>query len=51
MSRGAREQLLELTGVTSGYASDAVLVDVDLAIHEREFVGIVGPSGAGKTTR
>jgi len=45
-----REQLLGLAAVTCGYASDAVLVDVDLAIREREFVGIVGPSGAGKTT-
>ncbi len=41
---------LALRGVTCGYVDDAVLVDVDLTICEREFVGIVGPSGAGKTT-
>ena len=46
----ARRELLALRGVTCGYVDDAVLVDVDLAICEREFVGIVGPSGAGKTT-
>jgi ABC-type Mn2+/Zn2+ transport system ATPase subunit len=45
-----RHELLGLSGVTCGYASEAVLVDVDLAIHRGEFVGIVGPSGAGKTT-
>lgn len=45
-----RDELLALAGVTCGYASEAVLVDVDLAIDSREFVGIVGPSGAGKTT-
>ena len=50
MSRSERGELLGLAGVTCGYASEAVLVDVDLAIRRREFVGIVGPSGAGKTT-
>jgi ABC-type Mn2+/Zn2+ transport system ATPase subunit len=45
-----REDLLALAGVTCGYSSEAVLVDVDLQIRRREFVGIVGPSGAGKTT-
>ena len=45
-----REELVALAGVTCGYVDEAVLVDVDLAIHSREFVGIVGPSGAGKTT-
>jgi len=50
VSRSERHELLCLAGVTCGYASEAVLVDVDMAIHSREFVGIVGPSGAGKTT-
>ena len=45
-----RGELLALTGVTCGYLDEAVLVDVDLTIHGSEFVGIVGPSGAGKTT-
>ena len=45
-----REELLGLANVTCGYGRDAVLVDVDLAVHRGEFVGIVGPSGAGKTT-
>jgi ABC-type Mn2+/Zn2+ transport system ATPase subunit len=43
-------ELVALAGVTCGYVDEAVLVDVDLAVHSREFVGIVGPSGAGKTT-
>lgn len=45
-----RDQLLALEGVTCGYSTEAVLVDVDLAVQAREFVGIVGPSGSGKTT-
>jgi ABC-type Mn2+/Zn2+ transport system ATPase subunit len=44
------DELLALRGVTCGYATEAVLVDVDLPVRAREFVGIVGPSGAGKTT-
>ena len=44
------DELVALAGVTCGYLDDAVLVGVDLAIRGREFVGIVGPSGAGKTT-
>ena len=50
MSDAAGEELLGLAGVTCGYGREAVLVDVDLAVHRGEFVGIVGPSGAGKTT-
>ncbi|HWC27130.1 MAG TPA: metal ABC transporter ATP-binding protein [Solirubrobacteraceae bacterium] len=45
-----RHELLRLSRVTCGYAGDAVLVGVDLTVRSREFVGIVGPSGAGKTT-
>ena len=46
----ASAELVALEGVTCGYGSEAVLVDVDVAVAKREFVGIVGPSGAGKTT-
>jgi len=45
-----RDELLALAGVTCGYGHEAVLVGVDLAVHGGEFIGIVGPSGAGKTT-
>jgi ABC-type Mn2+/Zn2+ transport system ATPase subunit len=43
-------ELLALANVTCGYGREAVLVDVDLAVRSGEFIGIVGPSGAGKTT-
>ena len=48
--RPPAENLVTLRAVTCGYTGEAVLVDVDIAIGSREFVGIVGPSGAGKTT-
>ena len=42
--------LVELDGVTCAYGGSPVLVDVDLAVGERDFTGVVGPSGSGKTT-
>ena len=42
---------VELRGVSFAYPhGPQVLRNVDLAIEEREFVGIAGPNGGGKTT-
>jgi ABC-type Mn2+/Zn2+ transport system ATPase subunit len=46
----ARRPMLSLAGVTAGYGAEPAVEDVSLEIDERAFVGIVGPSGAGKTT-
>jgi ABC-type Mn2+/Zn2+ transport system ATPase subunit len=43
-------ELVRLEQVTCRYGQEPVLIDVDLSIHEGEFLGIVGPSGSGKTT-
>ncbi|HTN24843.1 MAG TPA: metal ABC transporter ATP-binding protein [Solirubrobacteraceae bacterium] len=44
------QPLVELADVTYGYGAEAVLEHIDIAVGAGEFVGIVGPSGAGKTT-
>lgn len=42
--------LVELTDVTAGYERNAVLRNINLVIYERDFLGIIGPNGGGKTT-
>ena len=42
--------LVRLSGVTFGYDRSPVLRDVDLTIEPGAFTGVVGPSGAGKTS-
>ena len=42
--------LLELQGVTAGYAAAAVLQDVSLEVATGEAVAIIGANGAGKST-
>lgn len=42
--------LVRLAGVTCGYGQGLVVEDVTLTVGPADFVGIVGPSGAGKTT-
>jgi zinc/manganese transport system ATP-binding protein/zinc transport system ATP-binding protein len=41
---------VELRGLSCGYEGKAALSGVDLTIMAGDFVGLVGPSGAGKTT-
>ncbi|RME09816.1 MAG: ATP-binding cassette domain-containing protein, partial [Ardenticatenia bacterium] len=44
------DPLLELRNVTFGYGRIPTVRNISLHIHEGQFVAIVGPSGAGKTT-
>jgi zinc/manganese transport system ATP-binding protein/zinc transport system ATP-binding protein len=44
------ESTVEFRGVTCGYDGAPALTNVSVSIMASDFVGLVGPSGAGKTT-
>lgn len=46
----ANEPLIELKGISKTFGSNKVLDNVDLKIDRGEAVGIIGPSGTGKST-
>lgn len=41
---------ISLEKIFAGYDSKIVLQDINLTIHDRDFLGIIGPNGGGKTT-
>ncbi|MDR1601201.1 MAG: ABC transporter ATP-binding protein [Tannerella sp.] len=43
-------KLIEIQSVTAAYDGKTVLHDVSLTLWERDFLGIIGPNGGGKTT-
>ena len=42
--------LIELVNVDAGYNGKPVLKSVNLQIFEKDFIGVIGPNGGGKTT-
>lgn len=44
------EPVLQVRGLTFGYGRELVLDHVDLDIHDRDFLAVIGPNGGGKTT-
>lgn len=44
------DALLTLHGVSTGYASQEVFTDLELALHPGQFTALVGPTGCGKST-
>ena len=47
---GTGRELLAAQGLIAGYGKNPVLMGIDLAIREGEFIGVAGPNGSGKTT-
>lgn len=45
-----RKKIIELKGIHKEYNGTVVIEDLNLYIHENEFITLVGPSGCGKTT-
>lgn len=43
-------KVIELRDIKAGYDQNVVLHDVNLDIFERDFLGVIGPNGGGKTT-
>lgn len=43
-------KLIELRDITAGYDKKIVLKNISLDIREKDFLGIIGPNGGGKTT-
>jgi ABC-type glutathione transport system ATPase component/ABC-type dipeptide/oligopeptide/nickel transport system permease subunit len=48
--RDVQPVVLDIAAVDFAYATEPVVEDLSLQIHAGESVGLVGPSGAGKTT-
>ena len=44
------EPLIQLTGISAAYDRKQVLTDVNLTVYEKDFLGVIGPNGGGKTT-
>ncbi len=42
--------LLKLENVSAGYDDNIIIRNADLTIYEKDFLGIIGPNGCGKTT-
>lgn len=45
-----RDIVISLKGITFGYTKRPILENVSLDVYDKDFLGIVGPNGGGKTT-
>lgn len=44
------EKLIQINNLSAGYDGRTVLRNVNLTVYDRDFLGIIGPNGGGKTT-
>lgn len=42
--------LFEINQLSAGYGSGKVLENISLSVGEKDFIGVIGPNGGGKTT-
>lgn len=45
-----KNKLISLENVSAAYDKKVVLRDVNLTVYQKDFLGIIGPNGGGKTT-
>ena len=43
-------RIVEIKNITVGYENKVILKNVNLTIHNDDFIGVIGPNGGGKTT-
>lgn len=48
--KGGEAVLIEIRNLSASYDQRGVLHDVNLTVYKRDFLGIIGPNGGGKTT-
>jgi zinc transport system ATP-binding protein len=46
----ASEGVIDIRHLWAGYGREPVLEDINLCVRSRDFIGIIGPNGGGKTT-
>ncbi|MBE6634233.1 MAG: ABC transporter ATP-binding protein [Ruminococcaceae bacterium] len=46
----SKDVLIRLNGISKSFDGETVLDNMDLEIHNKEFITLLGPSGCGKTT-
>jgi zinc transport system ATP-binding protein len=44
------QEVIDVHDLSAGYDEDPVLEDINLSVRERDFIGLIGPNGGGKTT-
>ena len=49
-SEAKSRTLIELRSISKSFDGEQILCNIDLDIHDKEFVTLLGPSGCGKTT-
>lgn len=47
---GSEASIIEIKNLSAGYDEQNVLRDVNLTVYRRDFLGVIGPNGGGKTT-
>ncbi len=45
-----KNPLVEISHLYAGYNDETVLYDINLTVWEKDFIGLIGPNGGGKTT-
>ncbi len=50
MTENSVPAVISVRNLWAGYEGDPVLENVNLTVFERDFIGLIGPNGGGKTT-